>query len=101
MAAEWYLSSSISAPCNKYTVQVICTEVQVLMDMGLALNLGAIPRRSLNLPIYYLSRNDLTNLYGYHFLMQNVFYVIDWTAGVGDLSITQMKVRQDVDILLF
>lgn len=101
MAAEWYLSSSVSAPCNKYTVQVIWTEVQVLMDMGLALNLGAIPRRSSNRPIYYLCRNGLTNLYRYHFLMQNVFYEIAWTAGVADLLITLMNVRQDVDILSF
>lgn len=33
--------------------------------------------------------------------MQNVFYVIDWTVGVGDLLITQMNMRQDVDNLLF
>lgn len=44
MAGEWYLSSSISAPSNKYNTQVICIRIQVLMDMGLPLNLGVIPR---------------------------------------------------------
>lgn len=33
--------------------------------------------------------------------MQNVFYVIDWTVGVGEPSIPQMNVRQDADILFF
>lgn len=33
--------------------------------------------------------------------MQNVFYVIDWTVGVGDPSLTQMNMRQDVDIFYF
>lgn len=59
MAGEWYLSSSISAPSNKYIVQVICIGIQVLMDMGLPLNLGVIPRHRLNHPIHYLSHNGL------------------------------------------
>ena len=62
MAGEWYLSSSISAPSNKYTLQVICIGIQVLMDMGLPLNLGVIPRHRLNHLIHYLSHNGLTSL---------------------------------------
>lgn len=62
MSAEWYLSSSISALSNKYTVQVICSGIQQLMDMGLPLNLGVIPGHYLNHPIHYLSHNGLTSL---------------------------------------
>lgn len=39
MAGEWYLSGSISAPSNKYTLGVICIGIQVLMDMDSHLTL--------------------------------------------------------------
>lgn len=75
MVSEWYLSSSISAPSNKYTVQGIYIRIQVLIDMGLPINLGVVPRHCLNQPIHYMSHKGLTNLQGYPFVMQNMFYV--------------------------
>lgn len=62
MAAEWYLSSTISAPSNKYIVHIICIGIGVLMDMGLPLNLGVIPRHRFNHSRHFLSHNGLTSL---------------------------------------